>query len=632
MTTPRRLLALCLALTGLMVLLSPAGPAAAATKAPSITKVSPMRLEVGDKITIRGKNFKSKRTANTVFFRGVGGRQALAKPTKASRTKLVVKVPSGVARILRTSPTRIKLRVLAGKFSKYTSPRLSPVVVPEPGSGDGGGGGGGGGGGDGGSGGGGTGGDVLVPDPGPAPPVCPSADGGADDDNDLLSNSLEALIRTNPCLADTDADGVQDGFEYKSAIDLNDDEFQDPNASLPYPGKRPYPNPLDPEDPGRDYDGDSLTSLEEQQLWLLTISNGAPRTLSPLSYSAGEQYSVHTRTDGRRTPSLEAFGYLRQEDFLGWADEEGYRTILLNDGEPWYDHTAPEANPYGLLDFNRDTDESETVPAGYQRSETLYYDLRPDGYLSDNERDEDADGLTNYDESHGRMTPSYWASCYSMEAPDILLQDSGTNLVDADSDGDGVRDGADDEDHDDIPNIMELSRIAASGLDDTQGASCKAAAASGNFSTSGGPLPDTAVTVTFEGDFAGQNVPQMTADGAGLSGGTAPAVTVTTTRPGDAGVDERQRITITGSPDGGTFTLTAMGETTEAIAYNATPEAVDEALEEVLPVDTHPDAYGRVNPFNACLPAVWSRTCTQHPGFGNGQAPFDDSANWLSLQ
>ena len=31
-----------------------------------------------------------------------------------------------------TKPTRIKLRVLAGKLTKYTSRRLSPVVVPTP--------------------------------------------------------------------------------------------------------------------------------------------------------------------------------------------------------------------------------------------------------------------------------------------------------------------------------------------------------------------------------------------------------------------------------------------------------------------------------------------------------------------
>ena len=51
---------------------------------------------------------------------------------------------------------------------------------------------------------------------------------------------------SNPCNLDTDGDGVDDGFEYQSAKDLNDDEYQNPNQFLPYPGKRPYPNPLSP--------------------------------------------------------------------------------------------------------------------------------------------------------------------------------------------------------------------------------------------------------------------------------------------------------------------------------------------------------------------------------------------------
>ena len=525
---PRRLLSLCLALTGLMVLVS-AGPATAATKAPSITKVSPMRLEVGDKITIRGKNFKSRRTANTVFFRGVGGRQALAKPTNASRTKLVLKVPSGVARILRTSATRIKLRVLAGKFSKYTSPRLSPVVVPEPGSGDGGGGGGDGGSGGGGSdggGSGGTGGDSFTPAPGPAPPVCPSADGGADDDNDLLSNSLEALIGTNPCAVDTEGDGVEDGYEYKSAVDLNDDEYQAPNTSLPSPSSRPYPNPLNG-DANVDHDGDSLTLEQEQAYWKFTVANGATRTLSPLTYSAGEQYSVLTRRpDGRRVPALAATGYAKQSDFLSWAGASGYRSVMLiPHGNVWYDHDSRESTQ--LLDFNRDGAESAGVPGGgaYRRTEVTYYDFERNGWLSDSERDEDADGLTNFDEQHGRMQPSYWAACYAEVAYSVLY--AGTDPLNGDSDDDGVRDGADDQDHDDLPNVMEMSRIAASGLDDTAGSSC-----------------------------------------AGRTG---------------------------------------------------------------LPTDVHhPDAYGRVNPFNPCLPE-YSRTCTMHPGFGGNGAPFDGKPNWYSL-
>jgi hypothetical protein len=44
-------------------------------------------------------------------------------------------------------------------------------------------------------------------------------------------------------------------------------------------------------------------------------------------------------------------------------------------------------------------------------------------------------------------------------------------------------------------------------------------------------------------------------------------------------VNEVQTVTITGTPTGGTFTLTYSGQTTAAIAYNATAAAVDSALE-----------------------------------------------------
>lgn len=53
----------------------------------------------------------------------------------------------------------------------------------------------------------------------------------------------------------------------------------------------------------------------------------------------------------------------------------------------------------------------------------------------------------------------------------------------------------------------------------------------GDVTVTGGPLPDTAVTVTFGGQYANTNVPQMTATSS-LTGGTTPAVTVTTTQEG----------------------------------------------------------------------------------------------------
>jgi len=54
----------------------------------------------------------------------------------------------------------------------------------------------------------------------------------------------------------------------------------------------------------------------------------------------------------------------------------------------------------------------------------------------------------------------------------------------------------------------------------------------GDVVCAGGPHPDTAITVTFGGQYDGQDVEQMTADDSSLTGGTTPEVTVTTTTPG----------------------------------------------------------------------------------------------------
>ena len=58
------------------------------------------------------------------------------------------------------------------------------------------------------------------------------------------------------------------------------------------------------------------------------------------------------------------------------------------------------------------------------------------------------------------MRQEYWNELYPKESPYYLTY-QGTRLDDPDSDGDGIRDGADDEDHDDIPNVMECSRSLA---------------------------------------------------------------------------------------------------------------------------------------------------------------------------
>ena len=118
---------------------------------------------------------------------------------------------------------------------------------------------------------------MTPPPPPPLPSDCDN-DGtpnssDSSSDIDLLSDSLERSLRTDPCDADTDDDGAEDGFEYRSALDLNHYPRTPP---LPFPGTRPYPNALDPTDGNIDYDGDSLTVREEYLLWFRYAGDGDP--------------------------------------------------------------------------------------------------------------------------------------------------------------------------------------------------------------------------------------------------------------------------------------------------------------------------------------------------------------------
>jgi hypothetical protein len=399
----RRLITICLLALSAVALCAAAPIASAATK-PKITRVTPMRISIGNLLTIRGHGFKSKAKRNTVIFRAGNGRSAFAKPSRASSRKLVVRVPAAVARLLtvknsKQRPTRLKLRVLAGKFSDYTNRRLSPVVT---GTGDGDGG-------------------------GNAVKVCKD---DSDHDNDLLPNDLELQIGTDPCLADTDDDHMSDGWEYYSAKDLN-------VKAVPYPGKRPYPNPLDPSDGGAgqaspyDFDGDGLTTREEYRAWVITGSSfqsskiGGTDLESPLGYSDGTKFSRPNETPG--VPNWQSYKY----------------------GLP---------NPV------------QPFPATY--------DLKYDAAWRDQERDADGDGLNNRMESakgpsNNGWWNRYWANdkqfspaiepwgkkfyCgnqspgYFAERPFAEL-----DLADSDVDGDGLLDGEDDQDNDDVNNITEM--------------------------------------------------------------------------------------------------------------------------------------------------------------------------------
>jgi len=426
--------------------------AAKAKKYPVITSVRPLETNIGKTLTIRGRNFKAGRNKNTVVFKRDGGRAVFVKAEIGTRKLLKLELPARLEAALSEvngspSMTRFRLRVLSERLSKsFTTVGRSPKIGPE------------------------------LP---PAPPKAADqsvtnpdgdcdGDGAknavdSDDDNDLLPDSAEMGLRLDPCKSDTDGDDVEDGYELRSAQDFNDDEYQAPNGFLPYPAKRPYPNALDGSDANVDHDGDTLTLKEEYDLWKYTISQGAPRDLGRLTYSGGEQYSVSTRdSSGRRHPVLTAAGYDKQADFLAWADRSGYRTVQLADvGVNWFDARSS----FDIRDVNR-SGAVESAPNGAAwAAETTYYDRGSDGRLSDDERDEDADGLSNFDETRGCLgSQEYWTKLYDKETK-YYLSYIGTRLDDADSDGDGVRDGADDIDHDDLPNLMECSRTMVTALD-----------------------------------------------------------------------------------------------------------------------------------------------------------------------
>ena len=398
----RRLTFMLLAFAALAVL-APAGALAAKKTTPKVTRVTPMRLKVGATLTIRGKNFSPRRTRNTVIFRSPGGRTAFVKPRRARRTKLVVKVPAAVTRLLsvksgRQQATRFKLRVVTGRFGSYTVRRLSPVIVPVGGSaprqlgGSSGG---------------------TAPGVG-GPAVAPPCGSGSDWDNDLLSNSLEGQLHTDPCLADTDRDGMSDGWEYYSARDLN-------LKAVPYPGSRPWTNALDPSDADVDFDGDVLKAIEEYRAWLATGSSFIPAKASgsddesPLGYSDGTQSS---------------------------------RTSEVPSAPVW--HSAD----YGL------TPPSQSFPA--------LYDFDGNGLYTDDERDADRDGVNNYIESaQGPGRATWWAALWNSMTvkpwPETYYGDFSAqrpfgklDLADPDVDGDGLLDGEDDEDFDGWSNVSEM--------------------------------------------------------------------------------------------------------------------------------------------------------------------------------
>ena len=137
----------------------------------------------------------------------------------------------------------------------------------------------------------------------------------------------------------------------------------------------------------------------------------------------------------------------------------------------------------------------------------------------------------------------------------------------------------------------------------------------GNVVCAGGPLPGTAVTITFAGSLAAGPQPLIAVAANTLTGGTNPAPAIASTTTGVATADV-QTLSLTGGPTAGTFTLTFQAQTTAGIPWNATSAQVQAALSDLLAVGTGnvvctggplPGADRRRSPSRASLRQVRSR-------------------------
>lgn len=357
-----------------------AGGALAATKqraaAPRVVTVKPLRVGIGDTLTIRGTGFLPGKLRNWVVFQRDRARPVFARADISSRSVLRIKLPEKLRPFLslragKPIPTRFRLRVLSATFGKdFTAKKLSPVIGPTP---------------------------TGTTSPPPEIQGDCDKDGiknsvDTDDDNDLLTDTEEKQFKTNPCSADSDGDGVEDYFEVESAKDLNI------KANFP-PVKRPYPNP-NFADANVDYDGDGLTNNDEYLAWV-RYGNRA----KSLNYSDGCQ-------------DTGAGGCLDGSPGAGGA------TGPVADARAWWQARS-------WLDINRN------------------------GQVSDDEKDVDKDGLSNWDEAHGRLTYKWWQDWFKGEVG-YQPQFGDLDWLDPDTDGDKVADGSDDQDYDDLDNAEEL--------------------------------------------------------------------------------------------------------------------------------------------------------------------------------
>ena len=412
----------------------------AADRSPVVKRITPKRVFVGQTLTIHGRHFRRGLNKNTVAFKRSGAKVVFVKADKGTAKLLKVKLPKRLENVLLIQngtpiPTRLQIRVLSTKFGKrYTSKRISPIVGAEK---------------------------------PPAPPKPPVADPDADCDGDGARNAIDS---------DDDNDLLTDAQE------IGPEARPVPRRLRPRRRRGRLRVPLRPRPQRRrapDRHGLPPVPGEAAVPERARQDRRDGRSRRRLAHPQGRVRPVEVHDQQGRHAHPERADVLGRRAVLEQGRErasEPGRRRLLEAGRvprlgcrsratrPSVSPTRAPRSPPGRSaattggSARRSTSATSTVTATLpRRRRTTTSTSTPASTTPSATRTPTASRTSG--RAPAASSPSTGPPCTTRRRK-YYVNYAGVRLDDEDTDGDGVRDGADDQDHDDVPNVMECSRVA----------------------------------------------------------------------------------------------------------------------------------------------------------------------------